>query len=51
MTQKRPNILVLDIGGTHIKIRDQRHKEPVKIASGPAMTARRMVTAVRKAIT
>jgi polyphosphate glucokinase len=50
MTFKQPNILVIDVGGTHIKVRDQRHKEPVKIDSGPAMTARQMVAAVRKAI-
>jgi polyphosphate glucokinase len=48
--QERSNILVIDVGGTHVKIRDQRHKEPIKIDSGPEMTARRMVTAVRKAI-
>jgi predicted NBD/HSP70 family sugar kinase len=41
---------VIDVGGTHVKIRDQRHKEPIKIDSGPKMTARGMVTTVRKAI-
>jgi polyphosphate glucokinase len=50
MEQERSNILVIDVGGTHVKIRDQRHKEPIKIDSGPNMTARQMVTAVRKAI-
>jgi polyphosphate glucokinase len=50
MEQERSNILVIDVGGTHVKIRDQRHKEPIKIDSGPNMTARRMVTAVRKAV-
>jgi polyphosphate glucokinase len=49
-TTKRPNILVIDVGGTHVKVLDQRHKEPVKIDSGPEMTARAMVAAVKKAV-
>lgn len=47
---KRPNILVIDVGGTHVKVLDQRHKEPLKIDSGPDMTARAMVAAVKKAV-
>src|SRR5579862_2740492 len=43
------NILVIDVGGTHVKVSDQRHKSPFKIDSGPHMTARLMVAAVRKA--
>jgi polyphosphate glucokinase len=43
------NVLVIDVGGTHVKVSDQHHKAPVKIDSGPNMTARTMVTAVRKA--
>src|SRR5271154_5660653 len=43
------NILVVDVGGTHVKVYDQHHEEPVKIDSGPRMTARLMVAAVRKA--
>jgi predicted NBD/HSP70 family sugar kinase len=50
VTQERSNILVIDVGGTHVKVRDQKHKEPVKIPSGPAMTARKMVAAVRNAV-
>jgi polyphosphate glucokinase len=42
------NILVVDIGGTHVKLADAHHKEPVKIDSGPKMTPRLMVSAVRK---
>jgi polyphosphate glucokinase len=42
------NILVIDVGGTHVKVSDQRHKAPVKIDSGPKMTASQMVAAVRK---
>jgi polyphosphate glucokinase len=36
-------ILVVDVGGTHIKILATGQREPRKAASGPAMTARRMV--------
>jgi polyphosphate glucokinase len=43
------NVLVIDVGGTHVKVADQRHKDPVKIDSGPRMTVRMMVAAVRKA--
>lgn len=43
------NILVLDVGGTHVKIAGSRHKAPLKIVSGPSMTASAMVSAVRKA--
>jgi polyphosphate glucokinase len=42
-------ILVIDVGGTHLKVYGPGMKEPVKIDSGPAMTARRMVTEVKKA--
>jgi predicted NBD/HSP70 family sugar kinase len=49
-TEKRQNILVVDVGGTHIKVRDQRHSEPVKIPSGAKMTARQMVADVKKAV-
>jgi polyphosphate glucokinase len=43
------NVLVIDVGGTHVKVSDQQHKEPVKIDSGPRMTAAQMVAAVREA--
>jgi polyphosphate glucokinase len=49
-TNARSNILVIDVGGTHVKLLDQRHKEPIKIPSGPDMTARAMVAAVKKAV-
>jgi polyphosphate glucokinase len=45
------NILVIDVGGTHVKVRDQHHRTTVKIDSGPAMTARQMVGAVKKVTT
>jgi len=47
-TAKR-NILVIDVGGTNLKFIDSRHSEPVKIPSGPAMSAPRMVTEVQNA--
>ena len=49
MAKTPDNILVVDVGGTHVKVCDSHHKEPVKIDSGPKMTARLMVSAVRKA--
>jgi polyphosphate glucokinase len=41
-------ILVIDIGGTHIKVHCPGHKKPVEIASGPKMTAKKMVADVKK---
>jgi polyphosphate glucokinase len=49
MNPERKNILVIDVGGTHVKVRDTEHKEPVKIDSGPKMTAKKMVKQVREA--
>ena len=42
-------VLVVDVGGTHIKLLATGHKTPVKIPSGPKMTARLMVRRVRRA--
>jgi predicted NBD/HSP70 family sugar kinase len=42
-------IIVIDVGGTHIKILATGHKKPVKIPSGRKMTAKEMVRDVRKA--
>jgi polyphosphate glucokinase len=42
-------ILVIDVGGTHIKILASGHRHPIKIPSGPDTTAKAMVRAVRKA--
>lgn len=41
-------VLVIDIGGTSAKILVSGQKVPRKFASGPALTARKMVTGVRK---
>jgi polyphosphate glucokinase len=40
-------ILVLDIGGTHVKVYATGLREPVKIESGPTMTPRELVKAVK----
>lgn len=50
MTEKPPKILVLDVGGTHVKVRATGHKTPVEIPSGPRMTPRKMVEDVKKVI-
>jgi predicted NBD/HSP70 family sugar kinase len=42
-------VLVIDVGGSHIKLLATGRKTPVKISSGPTMTARQMVRRVRKA--
>jgi predicted NBD/HSP70 family sugar kinase len=42
-------VLVVDIGGTHIKILATGYRTPIKIPSGPGMTPRKMVAAVQKA--
>lgn len=39
-------ILVIDIGGTHVKVASTDHRTPVKIVSGPDMTAESMVRQV-----
>lgn len=43
-------ILVIDVGGTSVKVALGHHHEPLKVPSGPTMTAEAMVRAVRKAI-
>jgi polyphosphate glucokinase len=41
------NILVIDVGGTHIKILATGEKEKREIESGPSITARQMVSDVK----
>jgi polyphosphate glucokinase len=43
-------ILVVDVGGNNIKLLVTGQKVPRKVPSGPTLTARRMVSAVRKAV-
>jgi predicted NBD/HSP70 family sugar kinase len=43
-------VLVVDIGGSHIKVRASGQRQLIKILSGPKMTARGMVRAVKEAV-
>ena len=45
----RKSVLVVDVGGTHIKVLATDNRTPVKIPSGSKMTPRKMVAAVKKA--
>src|ERR1700739_4381235 len=49
MADEREKILIIDVGGTNIKIWAIGQKVPIKIPSGPKMTAKKMVKTVRKA--
>ena len=42
------DVLVVDIGGTHVKLLATGRDEPVKFASGPTLTPRQMVAGVKK---
>ena len=42
------NVLVIDVGGTHVKILATGQSEPRKFDSGPTLTARKMVVGVKK---
>src|SRR5579859_1575570 len=41
-------VLVLDIGGTHVKVYGNHHVEPVRFDSGPKMTPTEFIKGVRK---
>jgi predicted NBD/HSP70 family sugar kinase len=43
-------VLVLDVGGNHVKVHVTGEEETLKIPSGPAFTPRRMASAVRRAV-
>jgi polyphosphate glucokinase len=43
-------VLVIDIGGTHIKVYAKGRRQPIKIDSGPAMTPKKMIKAVHTAV-
>lgn len=45
----KKRILVIDVGGTNVKLLLPGHKVPIKIPSGSKMTPRAMATAVKKA--
>jgi polyphosphate glucokinase len=44
------NVLVIDVGGTNVKLMATGQKEPVKFPSGPALTAAKMVQLVKEAV-
>src|SRR5246127_2555356 len=44
------NVLVIDVGGTHIKVYPVGRRQPIKIDSGPAMTPKKMTQAVRTGV-
>ena len=48
MDKLHKKILVVDVGGTHVKMLASGQKKPVNIDSGPKMTAAKMVKEVRK---
>jgi len=47
--KKNRKVLVIDVGGTNVKIFAAGQKEPFKIPSGPTMTAGKMVKLVKEA--
>ena len=47
---KSPRVLVIDVGGTNVKMLATGQKEPRKHPSGPTMTPRKMVSIVKKTI-
>ena len=47
---KSARVLVIDLGGTNVKMLASGQKEPRKYPSGPAMTPRRMVQVVKKSV-
>jgi len=49
MDKHAKNILVIDVGGTNVKVLATGQKVPVKIPSGPKMTPKKMVKQVRAA--
>src|SRR5205814_922227 len=49
MNKERLKVLVIDVGGTHVKVLASGHKRHLEIPSGPDMTAKKMVDEVRKA--
>lgn len=44
-------VLVIDVGGTHVKVYATGHPEPIRLPSSPRLTPGRMLAAVRRAVT
>ncbi len=49
-TGKTPKVLVIDVGGTNVKLLATGQKEPRKYPSGPTMTPQKMVQLVKKSV-
>ncbi len=49
-TAKSPKVLVIDVGGTSVKMLATGQKEPRKYPSGPSMTPSKMVHLVKKSV-
>src|SRR6202049_2746447 len=49
-TAAHRNVLVVDVGGTHVKVLATGEKEPRKLPSGPTLTPRKMVREVKRAV-
>src|ERR1700694_2765574 len=49
-TEKSPRVLVVDIGGTNVKMLATGQKEPRKYPSGPTLTPQKMVRLVKKTV-
>jgi len=47
-TGNSPKVLVIDVGGTNVKLLATGQKEPRKYPSGPTLTPRKMVSLVKK---
>jgi polyphosphate glucokinase len=43
-------VLAIDVGGTHVKLLAAGHRTPIKIDSGPKMTAKQMVRDILRAV-
>jgi len=44
------NVLVVDVGGTHVKVWATGQKEPEQFLSGPTLTPRQMVAGIRQIV-
>ena len=49
-TTNDPKVLVIDVGGTHVKLLMTGQKEPTKFVSGPRMTAALAVRDIKQAV-
>jgi predicted NBD/HSP70 family sugar kinase len=48
--EKSHKILVVDVGGTHVKVRATGKRQELKISSGVTMTPRKMVREVKRIV-